>query len=309
MRIAQRFILISTLLLFLSPRWEVLAGGVVDAPNRPELPGELTMNEGAGSGAPVTVRVRTEGGEELRLVLDTGAFSSALDAAWEPKLGRPLGSKSIGIPFHNAEGDVLTYRAPKLLVGNAQLVTASEIMAVDLRSLRLAGGPFDGLLGMDCLRHYCIQLDFGARKIRFLDPERPPTQPLGKAIRIAKGPGGTCVNADFFGQGEMRFLIDTGFYDEPFDFMLAPKPFQRVLQQNPDGRGFYAMLGSVGTGVAASFARFEACGATYADIKLIEVNITPRKLKGVAGLRFVARHVATFNFPKQTVYFKPLSGR
>jgi len=274
------------------------------------LPGELPMNERAGLGDPLWMKVRTEGGDEMRLMLDTGSDVSVLDTSWARKLGRPVGTKHVGLSFHGTAGDLPVYRAPRLFVGTTQWLTAPEVVACSLKELQLRGGPFDGILGMDSLRAYCIQLDFGARRIRFLDPDHAGSQDLGKAFSITKGPGAEAafLEADLFGQGEMLFALDTGFC-EPFDFAVVPRIFRRLLEQNPDHLVFGALIGPVGTGSAASFTGLNVRGESYANIKLIEVKFTPRRLKGLMGLRFLARHVATLNFQKQTLYLRSLSSR
>ena len=44
--------------------------------------------------------------------------------------------------------------------------------------------PIMGMLSIDCLKHYCIQLDFAAGKMRFLEPEHVNAVQLGKAFPI-----------------------------------------------------------------------------------------------------------------------------
>jgi len=56
-------------------------------------------------------------------------------------------------------------------LGKDQLLSGKEVLTFDFKLLHYSGPPFAGILGVDCLRHYCIQLDFAARKMRFLDPE------------------------------------------------------------------------------------------------------------------------------------------
>src|SRR5207249_3924643 len=69
------------------------------------------------------------------------------------------------------------HRAPELYVGNTRLQTGKWVLTADLSSISFR--PLSGFLGIDCLRHYCIQLDFAANKLRFLDPERLGNEELG----------------------------------------------------------------------------------------------------------------------------------
>jgi hypothetical protein len=59
---------------------------------------------------------------------------------------------------------------------------------------------------------------------------------------------------------------------------------------------------------AASFPQLELCGQTYTDLKFSSVDLRPKRIKGIFGLRFVARHLATFNFPNRTLYLMPMIG-
>ena len=43
-------------------------------------------------------------------------------------------------------------------------MTGSNLLACDLKNLSShTGHVIMGILGMDCLRHYCLQLDFSSR--------------------------------------------------------------------------------------------------------------------------------------------------
>jgi hypothetical protein len=110
-----------------------------------------------------------ENGKELLFAVDTDAPFTLLDKSLEPILGKRFGTtKAVYIYYGKATQDV--YEAPKLYLGGTQLLTADQVVTDDLKVFG-SDLPFMGILGMDCLRHYCIQLDFAAGKMRFLDPE------------------------------------------------------------------------------------------------------------------------------------------
>src|SRR6185369_5573391 len=78
--------------------------------------------------------------------------------------------------------------------------------------------PIKGILGMDCLHHYCVQLDFAAGKMRFLDAQRiRDKRAWGKPVALRELPqgflacdenfAGAAGAADAAGSGSM---IDTG---------------------------------------------------------------------------------------------------
>ena len=122
---------------------------------RPPLPAEVTINEDAGLGGLLLVTLRSESGEALLFVVDTGSPAILLDKSLEPGLGRCLGATTIQTLVGRRKGRI--YTAPKFYLGATPLMAGSNIVAVDLKKmLSPAGRPIVGILGMDCLRHYCI---------------------------------------------------------------------------------------------------------------------------------------------------------
>jgi hypothetical protein len=147
-----------------------------------ELPAEVSMNKDAGRGMCLFLMLRMER-EELPFVVDTGLTITAFDKSLEKKLGKCLGK--IRWKHYSETLEAGVYAAPKLMVGSTRLMTATNICSLDLKDLRnLSGRPVMGVLGMDCLRHYCIELDFDGGKIRFLAPDRLDTARAGKAFPL-----------------------------------------------------------------------------------------------------------------------------
>ncbi len=83
-----------------------------------------------------------------------------------------------------------------LYLGETRLLLDDRVTTDDLSRMFPGQSSIKGVLGMDCLRHYCIQLDFTARKMRFLDPDHLQTDGLGKAFPMANFSGevSTCTN-------------------------------------------------------------------------------------------------------------------
>ena len=178
-----------------------------------ELPAEVTMNTNAGNGGGLFVNLRLEDGEEVPFLVDTGAARTTLDVSFEPKLGNRLGTANINHFGTRFEGGI--YVAPKLFLGDQPLVTASNIWTYDFRHMNTsrAGQQLAAQLGFDCLRNYCIQLDFTAGKMRFLDPDHLAVKELGKAYPITiSNPGGRPFihHAGLAGGTGTNCLIDTG---------------------------------------------------------------------------------------------------
>src|SRR6201999_3993874 len=96
----------------------------------------------------------------------------------------------------------------------------------DLRLIWPARG-IDGILGLDCLRQYCVQLDFPNHVIRFLDPERANGPALGRAFPLYTMVNSVFVEGDLLGAGPTLYQVDTGC---TVDAVMKPALFQQVLQ-------------------------------------------------------------------------------
>ena len=169
-----------------------------------------------------------------------------------------------------------------------------------------------GLLGMDCLRHYCIQLDFETRRMRFLETDHMNTAELGKAfpvmfsnddktelfqplIRHTGLLGGTSTNS----------VIDTGCN---MDGMVERAAIKRYASGSYTGsllartKHFLAVKGLVDRGVGLPGCVWD--GNTYTNIIVAKA---PSDRPSWIGLRFLARHLVTFDFPRGMMYLKRTS--
>ncbi len=261
-----------------------------------ELPADVTMNKEAGRGNWLFVTLRLESGEELPFFVDTGATLTLLDQSLEPKLGKRLGTGRV-IHF-DSTSEAGIYAAPRIYLGSTPLMTGSNIMARDLKQpSSLSGRPIMGVLGMDCLRHYCIQLDFEAGNMRFLDPEHVDAAQLGKAFPLTFRWGCPFIHHSSLIGGEVANLsIDTGYNK---DGALNSKLFRREVQERT-----LRLEGDTVDGKKPSSAWLPECvwnGETYTNLIVGSQDLN------VLGLRFLARHLVTFDFPKRTIYLKQKS--
>ena len=167
----------------------------------------------------------------------------------------------------------------------------------------MARASIMGILGMDCLKLYCLQLDFNASAIHFLDPDKLNTNGLGRAFPFALDNNEVVVHADFFGANDARVRLDTG---DPPDGALSHGLFHwEIKKQKP-------LLTNQWKSFGLSFARLpriEFGGETYTNLVLHTCPLTMSLLSypRYIGLRFLARHLVTFNFPKQMMYLQQRS--
>ncbi|HYG24152.1 MAG TPA: NPCBM/NEW2 domain-containing protein [Verrucomicrobiae bacterium] len=259
-----------------------------DQPSQP-LAVEVPINRDAGRGGLLIAMVRLQNGEELPFVVDTGASGSLIDKSLAPKLGNPIGSAvthSWGVTKTN-----LAYAAPTLLLGGVPLkMTGPAIVAYDCQNeFSYARPRIMGLLGMDVLENYCIQLDFPAGKMRFLQEgqRHGDNKEWGRAFPIVPlnaNDTRPAVAENLLGLHGPHSLIDVGCNS---DGWLMPNYFQSWTNHAlpPSPREARAQHGY--------FA-----GEKYPLVSLQQNDV---EADGI-GLRFLARHLVTLDFPNRTLY-------
>jgi Aspartyl protease len=285
-----------------------------------ELPAPVAMNDDTGRGGWLIVPVRLEHGNEMPFLVDTGAPFSFVDESLEPELGKRI-LAGTAIDGSLRKHKMHLYRAASLYLGNTQLMTGSFIGTMDLkRQLSTQTHcPVMGILGMDCMSHYCIQLDFKSEQLRFLNPNDLDIAALGKAFPLtfssAELPGhhwcgGTLIKASPLTSFSARpggnrrarpsiQFLDTG---DNADGTLSSVFFRReVHEQRLEAKEDVDVL-HPNTNTWASLDKCVWEGETYTNLTVGNPNGG-----GAIGLRFLARHLVTFNFPQRVMYLKQTS--
>jgi hypothetical protein len=254
------------------------------------LPTDVPINQDAGRGGFLMVTVQLENGQELPMILDTGGGGTVLDESLKRKLGKTLGTA----PMHSYFGISTNnfYTAPKLYLGGAPLLmTGTAIATWDVKK-RLSSFEHRrvmGILGIDVLEHYCIQMDFAAGKMRFLDDQHADKSTWGKAFPIVPvndQDSRPAIAENLLGLQGPHSLIDSGWLG---DGWLMPKYFQlwtnsAVVPTNGETRSPDGAFG----------------GEKYPLVFLSEEDWPSDAI----GLNFLARHLVTFDFPNHTVYLQ-----
>ena len=265
----------------------------------PEIPSSAPINSWAGRGDLLFVNLRLENGRSLPFIVDTGAPSTLLDKSLEPELGRPLGSKRIR-SFSYGKFPANIYATPKLYLGKVQLLTGKRVMTVDLSRIPYPGHRIMGVLGVDCLKNYCIQLDFQAGEIRFLAPDSTNGKSMGTAFPLTThrllAYGNTFTYAKFCGVGNSFFEVDTGNNGDGF---LGSKLFRCALLQQQ------AVAGNKGS-TDSNLARVTFGDMVYTNVKMVKVE-GRSPFRNSIGLAFLGRNLVTLNFPKKIMYLKQVT--
>jgi len=254
------------------------------------LPDEMQMGRYAGLGTPLLVTVHLPSGVEFKCIIDTGSPWSLLPKSVESQLGKRTTTVKVSTSLDSPVEKVNLYKSPEVFLGNTKLEMGDRI--------GVWGGSM-GVLGMDCLRHYCIQLEFAERKIRFLDPHRAKTAELGESLPLLKSPY-TCIRQPgLFGIKEVDLLVDTG---DSVDARVNGEVFNRLECGKNTKLVPFKIIGEVAKGMPApKLIMVPDClwhGENYTNL-IIETGRPT-----LIGLRFLGRHTVTFDFPNRTMYLK-----
>jgi hypothetical protein len=237
------------------------------------LPPETTFNATAGRGDLVWINIRFDTAVDYLFGVDTGATLTVLDKSWEPKL-KPYKTNSVVGARWAVSG---VFSAPPLLLGGVPLRMGQMVVTEDLPA-HFSGRPVAGILGMDCLGHYCVQFDFTQNKLRFLDPRDLNPQNLGKAFPIEPLRGCFFAHDNLAGIRGFDSLIDTGCN---FDGVLTPPLFQQWTNQT---------------------SMIHYPGGFFGGLIYTNLYLAGDGERNLIGLHLLARNLVTLNFPGQTLY-------
>jgi len=267
------------------------------APQPARLPVEVPFNRSAGSGDPLFFMVQLTDGSPLTFLLDTGASVTTLDSSLEKKLGDCLGRQTVEYST-GGKNAIRIYKNPGLYVGGVELKLGKRVWVDDVTHRFNYIPPLLGVLGMDCLQRYCVQLDFVRRKMLFADPEHLSRSMPGKPFRLTVTQGQAYVDENLLGLRGARTIIDSSYGN---DGGLSGRLFEQEVQNGKQ-------MWSRGLTVRESCFRSGAFGGeTYTNLLLWDHSRTRDPAMNAVGLRFLARHLVTFNFPKRTMYLKQTS--
>jgi hypothetical protein len=271
-------------------------------PVGPGLPAEVAFKEDRGSDERVYLTLHLADGKPLLFIADTGATGTVLDKSLEPQLGKRLATTRVNYPFFG-KTNLNVYAAPKLYLGDTPLKIGRRIMTDDLSRLSNSP-PFMGVLGMDCLRYYCIQLDPAAHKIRFLNPEAVAGTNWGEAFPLTFSWLGhlPTMHTNLFWPANTGFGVDTGC---KFDAVLKPGLFRREVRRLPDQRLGQFDFERRFTNFAGAYLHEEFLPGVILNGEVC-TNFVLEEWPGenLIGLRYLARHEVTLDFPGRTMYLR-----
>ncbi len=255
-------------------------------------------------------------GAQRTFVFDTGATSTILSARHKSRLG-----KRILWPYYvkGAEGTrakAELYQAPEMHVGPIDLrKVISYVTAIDFE--QSGASRFDGIIGMDILQHYVVDIDFDQVQVLFLkyvkegESSLSSSSPVGNKwgtaipLRLSWLKCSPYVRGTFSDGSSVEFLIDTGFVSNSAFGRLGDKTFEKIHSQayawgmdmgEHTVQGLYESTRRPNSAVLVE--SFSLGSSTYEDVAL------RRGQRSILGMGILCRYNVAFDFPNRKMYLR-----
>ncbi len=254
-------------------------------------------------------------GQVYQFALDTGASNTVFDIRFKDKIGKyfpwPI-PKTLSMQLANGKiTKSEVYPVPKAKVGPLKLKGSPFIAVVDCN---VFGVACPGVIGMDFLKRYIVQIDFDNKKVTFfkgkkdfdlfsfLKPKEIKHPEWGEPVPLKTKlfkENNYKVKGIFFDDIATDFLIDSGWglpYDA-IDSNVLKRIESRMSRAIKDGNvPPYLVLP-----VTDDYKIVEEFTLNNLEFKnyLVKENAY-----SVLGLPFLSRHIVTFDFPNKIMYLK-----
>jgi hypothetical protein len=231
-------------------------------------------------------------------LLDTGAAGSAIDT----RLLTGTAVRKIAISTPGGTTKVGLFRAPPLAVGSLPFLPKEKlVLGLDLTKIReVSGLEIYGVLGMDFLRNHICHINFDEGKLLFLK-SLPANRGQAFALGLSADSNPT-LTMQIGGWGRREFMIDTGWVstdsvDLPTTTFNILKVLGRlhVFQQAYNECAAGTRTTRLASGPAVALGNFKIAHPIFTE------SVDGNRI----SLGVLSRFVATFDFPKHTLYLMP----
>jgi hypothetical protein len=240
-------------------------------------------------------------GKEYLFLFDTGCSMTVFDPHFKAELGKP---KKVGQA--RVVGGVVSceiFDAPQAFVGSLNLGDCNDIMCTDLKDINLlAEKSVSGVIGMNWLKKYIIQINFDEGVLYFLKSVNDKKYQLGNELPFRYSKLGLPVVSGNIPEGirikyKTYFVIDSGAADTG---SLERGIFKEILKSEKVKTSQAFLQTPIGT-------------IASADIRLEDIYIDRFHYRGLIfddgdlpslGLDFLSRHIVTFDFPGHKIYLE-----
>jgi hypothetical protein len=236
-------------------------------------------------------------GSEYWFLLDTGSSFTIFDSSFRYDLGEPTGKIIIRTPRNEMTADM--YNAPQAMFGEINMKSCAGVLCLDLEQSGYADGKkIKGIIGMNFLRKYMLQIDFDTDMLYIFMPVQGEQLKWGQSCDLTFPTGGLPhVKGMVFFDIPVEFLVDTGHSGTG---SLEEKVFQQILSQKK-AKTIEATFITMGGTIKEREARINdlAIGELrYRDLIFSELD------SSILGLEFLARHNVIFDFLNKRMYLE-----
>ncbi|MHC4584016.1 MAG: aspartyl protease family protein [Planctomycetota bacterium] len=235
--------------------------------------------------------------KEYWFVLDTGSSLTVFDASFRHELG----AATKIVETQTAANSIIVelFDAPEAFLGPLNLQDCGEVACFDLRLLSsVLGRPISGIIGMNFLREYTIQINFDEGILSFIQPMGADKSDWGRGLAMNCDLAGCPrITGRILDQINIDFLIDTGANASGY---LEHKIFRKILTDT--GSKTSKVLVQTASGIQKlRETRIE--DLSVGSLKYQNLIFSESKGSRL-GLSFLTRHIVTFDFPNSRIYFK-----
>lgn len=240
------------------------------------------------------------GKEPSFFILDTGTANSILNSKDFPDIQ----VIEAGVETETSGGTrkLETAHPPDLHVGPFSLADSRLVGLMDLTAFSaVTGRRIVGILGASAVKNSVVQIDFDARKFRFLRSDEKPHPEWGNELAVKRNKPWSIMGVHVkIGGVEQVFDVDTGS-DGALD--VPTETFDRLVEmaKQPTTSGPKETAGGIVQLRSTRVPVIDVAGPFYRDLVIGETKASG----AVFGLDFLERHLVTLDFPNNRVYLKP----
>jgi hypothetical protein len=274
----------------------LLAPGCRDKAQSTALPQILAEFPIAQEGGRIFLPLKLKG-KEYTFLLDTGCSVILFDTSLREHLGEQKGTAE-AVSY---AGKVLTcqvFDAPEAFVGPLNILDCGDVHCLDLEVYRSDFNvAVDGIVGMNFLNNYVVQIDFDHSKVIFLKPIESAGSDWGTGLDMGFQKEAPYVVGKVLPGIEASFMLDTGC---PSYNAVSTEVFERIQRSEPDAC-FEGTIDS--TGVTTKCRVAVVSNVTFGPLDYQNMYFLEHYFS-ILGMPFLSRHLVTFDFPNSRLYLK-----
>lgn len=233
------------------------------------------------------------GEHRVQFALDTGAAISVIDRALLKQI-EPLSPSSRAYPKDFPE----VFQLPPTTIADADVPLTGDTICLDLEQLRIASGhDVRGILGMNVLKQFVIEIDFDRGLVRFRESP-PPDVNNGLDLgwdRFRR----PLLDIEFDDGRVVPFIIDTGMA-VPGIGEVKREIFQELVEtERVVVKGPPARAATVRSDVVGRRGRLDRL--RVGEFEHSQMGIREGSLNAL-GLGYLSRYHVTLDLPKGVIY-------